>query len=263
MKRTPLYSSRRVASAVATDEPGSAGSAPPNGLGADAPAQPVPDGNPDHRWRAMARPALYRLLWLSERPDFRDADLGQAARAAFQHLVDQVSAAGGGSTADEGAVWAMAHGLADLLAAGRLESMLTLPADSREAMIKGILRRALPFELGLLFGESGLDFGVGGQRGDANHAAPDMHHGHLRAQRHAAHSRLEVVEDHAHDAAVADDFKAVEMLGRELDAHPHGGEQERGQQHPEGLPALGRRSGCERRNGQPFSASPMWLRYHS
>lgn len=93
---------------------------------------------------AMARPALFRLLWQSERPDFRDADLGQAARAAFQHLVDQVSAAGGGSTADEGAVWAMAHGLADLLAAGRLESMLTLPAESREAMIKGILRRALP-----------------------------------------------------------------------------------------------------------------------
>ena len=93
---------------------------------------------------AMTRPALFRLLWQSERPDFTDADLGQAARAAFQHLVDQVAAAGGDSTADEGAVWAMAHGLADLLAAGRLESMLTLPGETREAMIANILRRALP-----------------------------------------------------------------------------------------------------------------------
>ncbi len=93
---------------------------------------------------AMTRPALFRLLWQSERPDFTDADLGQAARAAFQHLVDQVAAAGGDSTADEGAVWAMAHGLADLLAAGRLESMLTLPGETREAMIADILRRALP-----------------------------------------------------------------------------------------------------------------------
>lgn len=93
---------------------------------------------------AIARPALFRLLWQSERPDFRDADLGQAARAAFQHMVDQVAAAGGRCTADEAAVWAMAHGLADLLAAGRLEAMLTLPADRRETMIADILRRALP-----------------------------------------------------------------------------------------------------------------------
>ncbi|PLL13684.1 TetR family transcriptional regulator [Tabrizicola sp. TH137] len=93
---------------------------------------------------AMARPALFHLLWQSERPDFGDAELGQAARAAFQHLVDQVSAAGGTSTADEGAVWAMAHGLADLLASGRLSGMLTLPPEAREAMIAGVLRRALP-----------------------------------------------------------------------------------------------------------------------
>lgn len=93
---------------------------------------------------ATARPALFRLLWQSERPDFGHPDLGQAARAAFQHLVDQVTAAGGDSTADEAAVWAMAHGLADLLAAGRLEAMVSLPAEAREAMIADILRRALP-----------------------------------------------------------------------------------------------------------------------
>lgn len=93
---------------------------------------------------AMARPALFRLLWQSERPDFGNADLGQAARAAFQHLVDQVMAAGGRSTADEAAVWAMAHGLADLLASGRLESVGSMTGEARDEMVAGIIRRVLP-----------------------------------------------------------------------------------------------------------------------
>lgn len=93
---------------------------------------------------AMARPALFRLLWQSGRPDFADPDLGQAAGAAFQHLVDQVMAAGGRSTADEAAVWAIAHGLADLLASGRLKTLATLPPDARDAMIASVIGRALP-----------------------------------------------------------------------------------------------------------------------
>jgi AcrR family transcriptional regulator len=93
---------------------------------------------------AIARPALFRLLWQSERPDFTDADLGQASLAAYQHLVDQVMATGGRSTADEAAAWAVAHGLADLLAAGRLKSVGSLPAAARDAMVAGIIRRVLP-----------------------------------------------------------------------------------------------------------------------
>lgn len=93
---------------------------------------------------AIARPTLFRLLWQSERPDFSDADLGDAARTAYQHLVDQVMAAGGASTADEAAAWAMAHGLADLLAAGRLKSVGSLPDEARDAMVAGIIRRVLP-----------------------------------------------------------------------------------------------------------------------
>lgn len=93
---------------------------------------------------AIARPALFRLLWQSERPDFSDADLGQAARAAYQHLVDQVMAAGGRSTADEAAAWAVSHGLADLLAAGRLKGVGALPVAARDAMVAGIIRRVLP-----------------------------------------------------------------------------------------------------------------------
>lgn len=93
---------------------------------------------------AIGRPALFRLLWQSERPDFAVAELQQAARAAFQHLVDQVMAAGGRSTADEAAAWAMAHGLADLLASGRLESVGSLSPEARDAMVAGIIRRVLP-----------------------------------------------------------------------------------------------------------------------
>lgn len=93
---------------------------------------------------AMARPALFRLLWQSERPDFGDGDLGPAAMAAYQHLVDQVTSAGGRSTADEAAVWAIAHGLADLMASGRLQSIASLPAAARDAMIEAIICRALP-----------------------------------------------------------------------------------------------------------------------
>jgi AcrR family transcriptional regulator len=93
---------------------------------------------------AMARPALFRLLWQSERPDFGNAELGQAARAAFQHLVDQVMAAGGRSTADEAAAWATAHGLADLLASGRLESLGSMTVQARDEMVAEIIRRVLP-----------------------------------------------------------------------------------------------------------------------
>ena len=93
---------------------------------------------------ALARPTLFRLMWQSGRPDFDTADLGQAARAAYQHLVDQVMAAGGRSTAEEAAVWALAHGLADLLAAGRLHAVRTLPPEARDRMVADIIRRVLP-----------------------------------------------------------------------------------------------------------------------
>lgn len=93
---------------------------------------------------AIARPTLFRLMWQSNRPDFDVPELGKAARAAFQHLVDQVAAAGGRTTADEAAVWALAHGLADLLASNRLSGVAALEPEARDAMIAGLLRRALP-----------------------------------------------------------------------------------------------------------------------
>jgi AcrR family transcriptional regulator len=93
---------------------------------------------------AMARPTIFRLMWQSNRPDFAVPELAQASRAAFQHLVDQSMAAGGRSTADEAGVWAIAHGLADLLAAGRLKNVGSMPPAARDAMVADIIRRTLP-----------------------------------------------------------------------------------------------------------------------
>ena len=91
---------------------------------------------------ALADPALFRLIFGSDRPDFTDPDLMDASEAAFRHLTDQVTAAGGGMP-DVAAVWAMAHGLADLLGSGRLKIVRSLPPDLRDEMLGAILRRSM------------------------------------------------------------------------------------------------------------------------
>lgn len=92
---------------------------------------------------ALDRPALFRLLFGSDRPDFTDPALDTASTAAFFHLREQVDAAGGADV-DAAAVWAMAHGLADLLGNGRLKSVLGLPQPARDEVLVAILQRAFP-----------------------------------------------------------------------------------------------------------------------
>jgi AcrR family transcriptional regulator len=93
---------------------------------------------------AMARPALFRLVFGSSRPDHAAPDLTAAGAAAYTHLTQQVFAAGGRSVADETAVWAMAHGLADLLSAGRIKGILAFSPAERDAVLTRILERSLP-----------------------------------------------------------------------------------------------------------------------
>jgi AcrR family transcriptional regulator len=94
---------------------------------------------------AAAHPALFRLMFASDRPHRDDPDLTQAACAAFDHLAASVAAIGTTGTApaqaDLVAAWAMAHGLADLLNAGQLDTLL--PAARRDAAIAEILGRCL------------------------------------------------------------------------------------------------------------------------
>lgn len=94
---------------------------------------------------ALARPALFRLMFSSDRPDFRQPDLLLWADRAYSHLETGVLAATGERRIEDvAAVWAVAHGLADLLAAGRLKRMQDLPLDDRDAALSTMIRRALP-----------------------------------------------------------------------------------------------------------------------
>ena len=93
---------------------------------------------------ALASPALFRLLFTSSRPDYADPDLLAAADAAYGHLLAQVGAAGGRDSTDVAAVWAMAHGLADLLATGRLKGLEALDPAARAQAVAAVIARALP-----------------------------------------------------------------------------------------------------------------------
>lgn len=95
---------------------------------------------------AIQRPALFRLLFGSARPDYTNDDLALVSQAAYQHLVNLVHGAGGRSTADEAAVWAISHGLADLLSSGRLKTISSFAPPERDAMVENIIYRALPHD---------------------------------------------------------------------------------------------------------------------
>lgn len=92
---------------------------------------------------AMRRPALFRLIFSSVRPDFASTDLTAASRRAYDHLVHLVTALGGGDT-DVVALWVTSHGLADLAAGQRLRTLQGRPPEEREAMIRAVLMRCLP-----------------------------------------------------------------------------------------------------------------------
>jgi AcrR family transcriptional regulator len=93
---------------------------------------------------ALAKPALFRLIFGSDRPDHDDPALHEAAKAAYNHLNQGVARAGSVHPMDAVAVWSMAHGLADLMASGRLAEITTLPGPARDAALAEILARAFP-----------------------------------------------------------------------------------------------------------------------
>lgn len=92
---------------------------------------------------AMKRPALFRLIFSSARPDFASPDLIAAANRAYSHLVGLVTALEGAET-DVIALWATSHGIADLAAGQRMRTLQGKPPEEREALIRAVLRRCLP-----------------------------------------------------------------------------------------------------------------------
>ena len=93
---------------------------------------------------ARARPALFKLMFGSKRSDYSNAALKEAAEAAIGHLMRQVEEAGSTEAQDVTAVWAMAHGLADLIVAGRISVIRDFSEEALQAMLTNILARSLP-----------------------------------------------------------------------------------------------------------------------
>lgn len=92
---------------------------------------------------ALARPAVFRLIFSSARPDFASDELMAASGRAYDHLVGLVTALGGGET-DVVALWATSHGIADLAAGQKMRTLQGKPPEVREAMIRAVLLRCLP-----------------------------------------------------------------------------------------------------------------------
>ena len=92
---------------------------------------------------AMNRPALFRLIFSSARPDFASTDLLTAAGRAYDHLVGLVEPLGG-SDADVLALWAASHGIADLATGSKLRMLTGKSPFERDAMIRAVLLRCLP-----------------------------------------------------------------------------------------------------------------------
>jgi hypothetical protein len=88
-------------------------------------------------------------MFSSGRPDFSVPELATESRAAYDHLTGLVRAlTGGADLADVAALWAIAHGLADLTAAGRLSHFAAFGVAERERAFAAILARALPAQGG-------------------------------------------------------------------------------------------------------------------
>lgn len=99
---------------------------------------------------AVAHPALFRLMFSSDRPNHEDGALETAASAAYRQLVEDVKRQHGAKPGsadpdplDIMRVWATAHGLADLLIARRLKPLLAMRKAERDAALAKMLRRAL------------------------------------------------------------------------------------------------------------------------
>jgi AcrR family transcriptional regulator len=100
---------------------------------------------------ALAHPALFRLMFSSQRPDFAEPHLARAADAAFEALVNDVRRhrnvdphTNAAAMRDVTTLWSLVHGLADLLNGGRLPKLKDLPVSKRDIAIADILMRSVP-----------------------------------------------------------------------------------------------------------------------
>lgn len=102
---------------------------------------------------ATKHPALFRLMFASERTDKENPALAAAANAAFNKLTDHIETIAGSdphkdrlTMAHVLACWSIAHGLADLTIAerlGRASFLATMTSGERDAFFSEIILRGL------------------------------------------------------------------------------------------------------------------------
>lgn len=100
---------------------------------------------------AIAHPALFRLMFSSDRPDRNNPDFSKASLETFERLVSETQAvAKKNPYEDKDAMkdlmvsWSLVHGLAELIVSGRAERLLGLAKlqdDERDAVLTDIIRR--------------------------------------------------------------------------------------------------------------------------
>ena len=99
---------------------------------------------------AEAHPALFQLMFASEKPDRSHPDFAAASLDAYGKLEREVAALYPGDVAADRRTillmtsWSVVHGLAELIISGRAEGPLQLSSrtpDARDAMIRAILLR--------------------------------------------------------------------------------------------------------------------------
>lgn len=100
---------------------------------------------------ALANPALFRLMFSSARPDFRDAELDEVGVDAFKVVTDAVRDLHGAdpfteksAMLDVAAAWSIVHGLAGLMLANRLPSLRAAGSGDPSALYAEIIGRIMP-----------------------------------------------------------------------------------------------------------------------
>ncbi|MEX0346119.1 MAG: TetR/AcrR family transcriptional regulator [Rhizobiaceae bacterium] len=99
---------------------------------------------------ALSNPALFNLMFTSERTDRDEDELCNAAAAAFDKLVSQTKDIVGrdprediSAMTDVVAAWAMVHGLASLMNSGRIAVLQDMPIDQRDRVLADIISRSI------------------------------------------------------------------------------------------------------------------------
>ncbi len=102
---------------------------------------------------ALAHPALFRLMFGKSWSDISDPALKTSAEAAFMHLLQNVAAVTGGDPDSDprtrttvASVWAMVHGLADLMIGGAPRYLTEATVEERDAMLRTIISGSLVVE---------------------------------------------------------------------------------------------------------------------